>query len=375
MGDRRRLLLVGIVVATLLAVGYLASRPDGLPQSETCEDVEPGNARLRSVPPDAAPFAEGAESAESAEGAEGAEAEPAFRPEEAERVYCDDLADPFVLALDRPIGQRLFAFGTGTASANVPVLVSGGLVRSEEVLEALPTLPSWSSAGAVWAPSVLARDDRFVLYYTTRHAESGLQCISHATSERAQGPYEDSSTAPLVCPTERGGAIDPSPFVNVDGTAFLLWKADGNCCDLPVGLFAQELDATGTALAGDPVELLAPSQPWEGGLVEAPVMVLRDGGHHLFYSANDWSGAGYAIGWATCEAVTGPCTKPLDEPWLSSNGEAVGPGGQEVFADDEGDLHMVFHAWDAAAIGYDAGGFRRLYAVGLRFVDGRPVTS
>ncbi|MDQ3384589.1 MAG: glycoside hydrolase family 43 protein [Actinomycetota bacterium] len=367
MGDRRgALLVVVVVVIGFAAAGYLALRPDGLPRSETCDDVAPGDARLRSVAPDAAP---------TAEGAEGASPEPVFRPKEAEQVYCDDLADPFVLAVDRPVGQRLFTFGTGTQAANVPVLVSGGLARSEEVLDALPALPGWSSEGAVWAPSVLERGGRFFLYYTTRHAESGRQCISHAKSDRAEGPYEDTSTAPLVCPLERGGAIDPSPFVDPDGTAFLLWKADGNCCGLPVGLFAQELDAAGTAVVGEPAELLAPSQPWEGGVVEAPVMVLRDGVHHLFYSANDWSGAGYAIGWATCESVTGPCTKPLDGPWLASSGEAVGPGGQEVFADSGGDLHLVFHAWDAAAIGYDAGGFRRLYAVGLRFVDGRPVTS
>ena len=34
-----------------------------------------------------------------------------------------------------------------------------------------------------------------------------------------------------------------------------------------------------------------------------------DGQIILFYSANAWATADYAIGYATCEAPTGPCTK------------------------------------------------------------------
>ena len=85
-------------------------------------------------------------------------------------------------------------------------------MRSEKVEDALPQLPAWAKDGGSWAPSVLARGETFVLYYTTTDAASGRQCISLAVADRPEGPYADTSTAPLVCPVEDGGAIDPSPF-------------------------------------------------------------------------------------------------------------------------------------------------------------------
>ena len=369
MGEGRSPLVVagGVAVVVVLAVvAFVATRDDGLPRSATCDEVAPGEGQGRSGAPAAG---------EATTDAASDTQRSAFEPAAADAVYCQDLADPYVLAVDRPIGQRLFTFGTGTPNENVPVLVSAGLVRAEQVLDALPTLPPWASDGNVWAPAVSERDGTFVLYYTVTDRASGRQCISVATSSRAEGPYEDASTAPLVCPVDRGGAIDPSPFVDDDGRAFLLWKVDGNCCGTPVSLQVQELDDAGTSLVGPPVELLAPARPWEGGVVEAPTMVLADGVHHLFYSANDWRTPAYAVGHAVCASVTGPCTRSSDGPWLATAGDAVGPGGQEVFADPDGDLHMVFHAWPPDAVGYEAGGYRRLFGVDLSFDGLRPVAG
>ncbi len=42
--------------------------------------------------------------------------------------------------------------------------------------------------GFTWSPSVLERDDRFVLDYVVCHRESGLQSISMATGDRPEGP-------------------------------------------------------------------------------------------------------------------------------------------------------------------------------------------
>jgi hypothetical protein len=286
-------------------------------------------------------------------------------------VFCADLADPFVLSVDRPIGKRLFVFGTQTPDANIPVLITKGIVRSEKVEDALPALPAWAKDGGSWAPSVLAADDGFVLYYTTTEAASGLQCISRATGSRAEGPFTDRSRRPLVCPTDLGGAIDPSPFVADDGASYLLWKADGNCCGLPTRIYSQPLSEDGLQLAGPPQELLASTQAWEAGVVEAPAMVEHDGRLSLFYSGNFWDSASYAIGYASCDTPLGPCRKPLDQPWLASSPQAAGPGGQEFFR-DAGGLHMVFHAWLHGTVGYHRGSFRSLHAVPITFREGAP---
>lgn len=353
---------MGIVVV-------VGERREGLPRSATCEDVHPGGTRARS----GAPSRDATDERDGAQGGGGQEGAPAFRPATAEAVYCEDLADPFVVVAGT-LRPRYLAYGTNTRTHNVPVLRSRGILRSEDLVEALPELPSWSKPGAVWAPSVSQHDDVFVLYYTTTHAASGLQCISRATSSRAEGPFVDGSGGPLVCPTDLGGAIDPSPFVAEDGTTYLLWKADGNCCGLPTRIYSQPLTEDGLQVAGPAQELLANTQAWEAGVVEAPAMVEHEGQVFLFYSGNSWDSSSYAIGYATCDTPLGPCRKPVDHPWLASGPEAAGPGGQEFFRDG-GELHMIFHAWLHGTVGYGRGSFRSLYTVTVTFRDGAPVVA
>jgi len=297
---------------------------------------------------------------------------PAFRPATAEAVYCEDLADPFVLRVGA-IGPHFFAYGTNTVHANVPVLTSGGILRSESIGDALPQVPSWSRPGAVWGPSVLRRGPRFVLYYATTDAASGRQCISLAVADEAQGPFKDTSTGPMVCPTELGGAIDPSTIVTTDDQAYLLWKADGNCCGLPTAIYAQPISDDGLSVTGPAQELLDSTQPWEAGIVEGPAMFEHEGAYYLFYAGNEWNTANYAIGYAICESPRGPCRRPLDRPWLGSSKQAAGPGSPELFTDGAGQLRMVFHAWLNGTVGYRSGSFRSLYSVAITFDEGSPV--
>jgi hypothetical protein len=331
-----------------------------IPASKTCDAAEPGGSQLRSATPAGAPSTPAA---------------PEQEATGARLVFCADLADPFVLSVDRPIGRRLLVFGTQTGDDHIPVLITKGIIRSEKVVDALPTLPRWAKGGGSWAPSVLPRDDGFVLYYTTTDSTSGRQCISLATSKTAEGPYVDASAAPLVCPVDVGGAIDPSPFVDAKGNAFLYWKNDGNCCGKPTRLWVQPLAPDGRSLTGAATPLLTADQPWEGGVVEAPAMADIDGALFLFYSANAWNTAAYAIGYATCATPTGPCTKVLDHPWLGASDRAAGPGGEELFTDAAGNVRMVFHAWSAKHVGYAKGGYRQVLTTGVTLVDGHPVTT
>ena len=64
--------------------------------------------------------------------------------------------------------------------------------------DALPELPSWAGWGHTWAPSVLRRDDTFVMYYTVRYEASGRQAISVATASDPAGPFVDRSAEPLI---------------------------------------------------------------------------------------------------------------------------------------------------------------------------------
>jgi hypothetical protein len=74
----------------------------------------------------------------------------------------------------------------------------------------------------------------------------------------------------LVCQTHLGGSIDPHPFVDAGGSAYLLWKADSNAMGQPSTMFAQQLRPDGLALTGQPSALLSSGAAWEEPLIENP---------------------------------------------------------------------------------------------------------
>ncbi len=85
------------------------------------------------------------------------------------------------------------------------------------------------------------------------------------------------------------------------------------------------------SLVGEPVKLIERDQAWERPLIENPAMVKHNGKYYLFYSGNWWESHQYAIGYAVCETVTGPCEKPLKEPWFKYKAPVMGPGGEAFF--------------------------------------------
>jgi beta-xylosidase len=285
-------------------------------------------------------------------------------------VYNRDFPDPFVLRVD----EDYYAYATNVGNVNVPTLHSTDLVNWRLVGNALPILARWAASEQqlTWAPGVLQREDSFILYYTARFIKGGRQCISLAVSDRPEGPYKDDSTEPFICQLDLGGSIDPHPFVDDDGRVYLYWKNDGNCCGKPVGLWVQELSDDGLTLVGEPVELIRRDQLWEHPLIENPAMWKEDGQYYLLYSGNWWASHEYAVGYALCETVTGPCEKPLRKPIFAYTKTVMGPGGQMVFSDTSGNLWMAYHAWTAPHVTYPEG-LRSLRIDPITFEDDKPV--
>jgi len=286
-------------------------------------------------------------------------------------VHPGDFADPFVL----PVGSAFFAYATNAGDRNVQVMTSQDLEHWQHLGDALPQLPAWTERGWTWAPVVSSNNGRFVMYYTTRETSSGRACISVASASRPEGPFVDTRAGPLVFQLERGGSIDPSPFVDVDGTRYLLWKSDDNAVGERSSLWVQRLEPDGLTLTGSPVELLHHDRRWERPLIEAPSMVAANGRYYLFYSANWWESSRYTVGFAVGRSPLGPFLKVTRRrPWFGSFGEGDGPGGQEFFTDPSGAVFMAYHAWTPGTVGYGAGGARSLRIARLEFRHGVPVT-
>lgn len=239
-----------------------------------------------------------------------------------------DFPDPFILYTR----GAYYALATNAGGRNVQVMASADLLRWHTLPEALPVLPRWAAPGFTWAPSVLERSDGYVLYYTVREPRGGRQAISIAQSSDPHGPYTDKSSEPLIYQLSLGGSIDPSPFVDADGSAYLLWKADSNAIHRASSIWVQRLASDGLSLIGSATRLLRFDASWESPLIEAPSLVLDSCTYYLFYCASWWNTARYAIGYATASSVLGPYQKVTTRaPWLASDADVAGPAARSGF--------------------------------------------
>ena len=282
-----------------------------------------------------------------------------------------DFPDPFVLNTD----AGFYAYATNGGGSNVQVLTSPDLVTWDHAPDALPALAAWAQRGNTWAPCVLPGNEAYVMFYACREPKAGRQAISVATSTHPGGPFTDSSSEPLVYQLNLGGSIDPSPFVEADGTAYLVWKADSNAINQPSSIWLQPIGPNSTTLTGAPTELLGYGEPWENPLIEAPSIVRAGSTYFLFYSANWWNTDRYSIGYATATAVGGPYAKvTTSKAWFASDAEVAGPGGQEWFTDSTGQLRMAYHGWTPGHVGYP-GGARSLRLATVDPTGPAPVAS
>ena len=278
-------------------------------------------------------------------------------------VYATNFADPHILA----DGDGFVAFATNGNAMNVQTATSRDMVSWTQGSDALPTLPSWSSPGKVWAPETIRwADGTYRMYYTTMVVGEDRQCLSVATSDSAEGPYTDGSSEPLMCEIDEGGSIDSSPFVAEDGTAWLYWKNDGNHIGVDTFIRVAPLGKDGMTISGDTVDVLKQDLPWEDMLVEGPSLWEHDGRFHMFYSGNGFWTDKYAVGHAVADSPTGPFVKDA-EPVLEGNDVAAGPGHNSLIKVGD-QLWMVYHAWQPDAVGDEAVG-RQMWLSRVWFTD------
>ena len=244
-------------------------------------------------------------------------------------------------------GGAFYAYATNSGQT-MPCRRSADLVHWTLLPDAMPALPAWVRPGRTWAPVVRSLGPRrgYVAYFTAWDRTADTQAIGVATSSRPNGPFVSASDAPLVAQPTLGGCIDPSCFVSADGSRYLVWKNDGNSRGQDTWLWIQLLSADGRHLVGTPTRTIKQDQPWEGNLVEAPVLWAHGGKYYLFYSASDYGGCRYAIGYAVASSLRGPYIKPRSGPWVSSGPGVCGPGGEDLIVGPGGRTWLAYHSWE-----------------------------
>jgi beta-xylosidase len=294
------------------------------------------------------------------------------------KVYRGSFPDPDVFRL----GRLWVASGTTIGHRSLPMLTSpdGRTWRARRAHgagarhtnDAMVGVPRWAArrrAGshrfvATWAPAIgRTRNGHWLAAYAAplRH-QPRKRCIGIATASRALGPFRNTRRRPLVCPRHQG-AIDPDVFRD-RGRTYLLWKTEGIWGSLPTMLWIRELRRNGLGFrpGSHAHRLLTTADGWERPVIENPSMIRYGGRLYLFYSANRWYSRHYAIGYAVCRSVHGPCHRVRHRPLLASGRHVVGPGGESAFIGPRGQLMLAYAAWPAGHVGHE----RRLHVATLK---------
>ncbi|GAA4936402.1 arabinan endo-1,5-alpha-L-arabinosidase [Streptomyces coeruleoprunus] len=227
--------------------------------------------------------------------------------------------------------------------------------------DAFSARPSWwrnySSVPEAWAPDISYHGGRYLMYYSVSTFGSNTSAIGLATSSTGRpGSWSDRGIVYTSGSASDYNAIDPNLFVDSDGK---WWLSFGSWWS---GIKMIQLDPfTGKQLSGNGTRYSLASRPTGTKAVEAPFIVKRNGYYYLFASYDtccNGTGSTYKVKVGRATRVTGPyydrngvsMMNNGGTPVLESHGSVIGPGGQSIMNDVDGDL-IVYHYYDGNANG------------------------
>jgi beta-xylosidase len=145
---------------------------------------------------------------------------------------------------------------------------------------------TWARARA-WAPGIVFKGGTYYLYFA-----AALQ-IGVATSTSPTGPFKDALGHPLIT-TEAYGvqSIDPYPFIDDDGTAYLYFGSGG--------ARVVRLNDDMISFNGTPQTITAT------GYNEGSVMFKRGGSYYFLWSEHDTRSVTYQVAYGRAPSPFGP---------------------------------------------------------------------
>ena len=252
----------------------------------------------------------------------------------------------------------------------------------------VPARDAWA-VNTLWAPEVIERAGKYYMYYSGYNLETSSMGIGLAVSDSPAGPFHEiegifgeKTYSRTEMPFDLGfPIIDPSPFIDEDGSIYLYVSRDQ--VDYESSVFGCRLaDDMVTVLEVTEEPLVKPSQDWESPTAgsrwnEAPFVFKHDGKYYLTYSANYYENSNYSIGLAVSDHPLSGFEKVDYNPLLEANPDWTyisGTGHNSFFPSPDGnELWIAYHSHIDVVNG---GGQRKINFDRVNFdAEGRLVVS
>jgi beta-xylosidase len=288
--------------------------------------------------------------------------------------------DPFIL---HDGNGKYYMYGTGGGAKN------GFSVYSSD------NLKDWKSEGQVyhhdnkngwgihsfWAPEVYKRNGKYYLFYSAQWKHNPTKekenfKIGVAVADQPTGPFIDLKDRPIFDP---GYPIIDANVWFENGKTYLYYS---RCCyKHPVEsevadwakkkdwyteieeswVYGVEMKNDFSGVIGEPVLLLRPpvkmgnlKDEWESRSVtsnevnrrwtEGSFIFKNKNTYYMMYSANNFDGKNYAIGYAKAKSPLGPFTKAVNNPVLQKNDQVSGTGHNSItYSADGKEMLCVYH--------------------------------
>ena len=298
--------------------------------------------------------------------------------------------DPYVLHTQ----DSYYMYGTGgSAKYGFAAYSSKDLVNWKQVGQVYfnNNKNGWSNSkakweGAYWAPEVYEVKGKFYLFYSAQwnvnpaNEEENFR-IGVAVADKPTGPFIDLYNHPLFDPGYP--TIDANVFFDTNGKIYLFYSrvAYKHPVESEVATLAKknawfkeieeswvygiELKSDFSGVIGAPKLMLQPplslddkQSEWESRSVtarevnrrwtEGSVTFKKEGIYYMMYSANNFEGQYYAIGYATATSPLGPYKKAANNPVLQKNtdqgGAVSGTGHNSIaYSPDGKEMFCVYH--------------------------------
>jgi arabinan endo-1,5-alpha-L-arabinosidase len=229
-----------------------------------------------------------------------------------------------------------------------------------------PRMPEWArkmipGQGDIWAPDISYFNNKYHLYYSVSTFGKNRSVIGLATNltlnaEDAAFEWVDEGLVLESVATDNYNCIDPNLILDDDGTP---WLAFGSFWS---GIKMRRLDfATGKLSEADVTLYSLAQRIVNSGSVEAPFIIRKRDFYYLFVSF-DFCCRGvnstYHVRVGRSASITGPYVDRDGIEMLKGGGTQVtfptdrwrGPGHNSILQ-EEGIEYIVYHAYDADALG------------------------